>query len=446
METAGISTWTITVTKGAGVDDVWVDGQVCVQNGGIAATLGLSITDDLYYQDPSVPGGFVALSLGNSVPLGTNTAIAVGATVCYDYSVDFTSWFNWYQPASNVQYKNIVHVSISNAPPPPGTSHTYSTDNTIWGIPASPTLINNAIDVTDTNGRSYHFSASGSASYDQTFTCPDSGTYTNTATITQIPTQTSTARVTVTCLAAGGCAYSHGLWMTHDGSGPQDDLVTQYLPISLGSLSVTTNTQAHSILSDRGSDGIKDSSNGINKLYRELLAAQLNIANGADATAVASTISAANSFLLSHDSTSWSGLSDTDVDNVSTWFNILNSYNEGTTGPGFCPNPSIHVFPSSYFFFHMSPANATQTLLTELANSFYVASFGPGCVDFEIAVLQYCSSNLKFKIWRATPPLSTFLAEDDEKWNVQQTLQRPLLHNLVALGFSGEESEVRLRS
>lgn len=130
---------------------------------------------------------------------------------------------------------------------------------------------------------------------------------------------------------ANGCTLTIGYWKNHAGLGPQDNVLGQYLPISLGSLSVTSEAQAVQILNFNG-----DASNGINKLYAQLLAAKLNIANGADGSAVASTISAADSFLATRTPASWSSLTRTQKNQVLSWAQTLDNYNNGIIGPGHC--------------------------------------------------------------------------------------------------------------
>ncbi|GAA1892622.1 hypothetical protein [Actinomadura bangladeshensis] len=51
-----------------------------------------------------------------------------------------------------------------------------------------------------------------------------------------------------------------------------------------------------------------DASNGINRLYAQLLAAKLNIKSGANGSAVATTIASADSFLATHSAGDWSSL------------------------------------------------------------------------------------------------------------------------------------------
>jgi hypothetical protein len=133
--------------------------------------------------------------------------------------------------------------------------------------------------------------------------------------------------VTVT---SSGCTLSAGYWKTHP------DAITPLLPIWLGtpngakSVEVTTSSQAVTIL------GIPDASNGIDKLYAQLLAADLSIAKGADLSAVASTISAADAFLATHDASDWSALSASDKAQVIAWATTLANYNTGLIGPGEC--------------------------------------------------------------------------------------------------------------
>jgi len=138
-----------------------------------------------------------------------------------------------------------------------------------------------------------------------------------------------------------GCTLTIGYWKTHAGLGPQPGVVSQFLPIWLGtprlpgesnkSIEVTSAEQAVFILNFRG-----DASNGINKLYAQLLAAKLNQASGADISAVASTISAADAFLATHNSLDWAGLSRAQKQLVLGWATTLDNYNRGITGPGHC--------------------------------------------------------------------------------------------------------------
>lgn len=134
-----------------------------------------------------------------------------------------------------------------------------------------------------------------------------------------------------------GCTLTIGYWKTHAGFGPQPDMVTPLLPIWLGtaggqkSIQVTTASQAVTILNFQD-----QASNGIAKLYAQLLAAKLNIANGADKSSVVSTINAADTFLATHSAADWNSLNKVQKNQVLNWATILDNYNNGLIGPGHC--------------------------------------------------------------------------------------------------------------
>jgi len=136
-----------------------------------------------------------------------------------------------------------------------------------------------------------------------------------------------------------GCTLTIGFWKNHAGFGPQQNLVTQYLPIWLGtnggaqSLQVTNAQIAYDVL---GMHVYGTPSNGITKLYAQLLGAKLNIANGADGSAINATISSADAFLATHFWTSWDSLSKSDKKLVLGWMELLDDYNNGDIGPGHC--------------------------------------------------------------------------------------------------------------
>lgn len=141
------------------------------------------------------------------------------------------------------------------------------------------------------------------------------------------------------CIPQDGCSLTIGYWKTHAGFGPQPDMVTALLPIWLGdaggteSIQVTTAAIAVDILSQ---NVYCDPSNGITKLYAQLLGAKLNIANGANGSAVNNTINNADEFLADHDCTDWDGLSNNVQKMILRWHNKLDDYNNGDIGPGHC--------------------------------------------------------------------------------------------------------------
>jgi hypothetical protein len=152
----------------------------------------------------------------------------------------------------------------------------------------------------------------------------------------------ATVALDVDVQCSGGCTRTIGYWKTHAGFGPQADVVTPLLPVVLGtpggpkSVAVTTAATAVQLLSFNGSNNVFAPSNGINKLYAQLLAAKLNGLNGAATTSVAATIAAADAFLATNDSTSWSGLSKAQKNGVLAWMDELDRYNNGLGEAGHC--------------------------------------------------------------------------------------------------------------
>lgn len=138
---------------------------------------------------------------------------------------------------------------------------------------------------------------------------------------------------------AGGCTFTIGYWKNHAGFGPQADVVTPLLPQYLGTvggsktIKVTSAKIAYDVF---GQNVYGTSSNGITKLYAQLLAAKLNIKAGADSSSVASIITAADSFLAAKSYSSWSTLGSSDKNKVISWQADLDNYNNGISGPGHC--------------------------------------------------------------------------------------------------------------
>ena len=99
-----------------------------------------------------------------------------------------------------------------------------------------------------------------------------------------------------------------------------------------------TVVDATGIFDFQGTTSTRDASNGINRLYAQLLAAKLNIAYGADPTAIATTIAAADNFLAANNSLDWASLSRQNRNLVNSWQAALDAYNNGVLpgGPAHC--------------------------------------------------------------------------------------------------------------
>ncbi|UCD62711.1 MAG: hypothetical protein JSW34_08060 [Candidatus Zixiibacteriota bacterium] len=138
-----------------------------------------------------------------------------------------------------------------------------------------------------------------------------------------------------------GCTRTIGFWKNHAGLGPQDDLISQYLPLWLGrdvsdmvgSIAVKSAPLASALL---GMEKWEGPSNGIIKLYAQLLAAKLNILEGADDSDIADVIDDADDFLTYHGWWDWDGLGAEDRQVVLDWHSQLDMYNSGVIGPGHC--------------------------------------------------------------------------------------------------------------
>ncbi len=169
----------------------------------------------------------------------------------------------------------------------------------------------------------------------------DAGTLVNTATVIGHPpgeliavSKTVTVSTTVTCTpsVSQGCTLTIGYYKNHPTA-------IAPLPVYLGTpggaktLVVSSQTIGVNVL---GQHTYGAPANGITKLYAQLLAAKLNILRGATATAVSSTISAADAFLATHNHNDWATLTATEAANVSAWHTTLDKYNNGLIGPGHC--------------------------------------------------------------------------------------------------------------
>ena len=185
---SGTSKYTISVTKDAGTETVFVDGEICVENTGSNQTTGLTIWDDVYYKVGD--GQFIKLASAQ-VSTSINPVLNPDESECYPYSITFN-------PVEDAQYRNSARITITNYEGHAGTAFGPS-PNADFSLPDNPTGENNTITVTD-NGESWEFYDDGSVSYEKIFTCDDEGTNVNTATIDETG-QSDDSSVTVNCYA-----------------------------------------------------------------------------------------------------------------------------------------------------------------------------------------------------------------------------------------------------
>ncbi len=195
----GTSQYSITVNKHAVSDGAYVDGQICVTNGGSFPTENLQIVDVVQMKLGSSP---FQDNVSAAVDLSAKPVLAPGESTCYPYRVTFT-------PVVGATYRNTAQITITNHAgwmpggqncPGPAPCSFGPNPKADFSPPGSPDAVENgAITVSDTNGSSWTFSDSGSVSYAQTFTCDgDQGTHANVATILETG-QSATASVQVNC-------------------------------------------------------------------------------------------------------------------------------------------------------------------------------------------------------------------------------------------------------
>lgn len=347
--------YNVTITNTQQPDIRKITGIVNVTNGGDKATENLNIILDLYKKPDG--GGYTTFVGSYPVDVSSNPVLDPEETGIYPYTIELTD--EQAQPSSG--YKISANITITNHSGRLGQPFGPSPDTTfIW--PSQSTLIDEAITVKDTyidlNGVE-HVIDLGTYSTDPTL---PGTTYVEPNSSYQIPTQitigpfntlggpypfTNTASFVTTDTGATGSdswtvnvyvmgakgTLTIGYWKTHTGLyGNNKDVVTPLLgsgiwlgtPDGAKSVLVTSAEQARELLSMSG-----DASNGINKLYAQLLAAKLNIANGADGSSISTTIVAADEFLATHNASDWSSLTKKQKQEVLKWAYLLDQYNNG---------------------------------------------------------------------------------------------------------------------
>lgn len=342
-----VATYSLDAQKGPAKfisEEKGVSGEVTVTNGGAVVTENLTVIVQL--QSKSGAGQFEDVP-GVSVPAKDVIELQPGETKTFSYDLPYAYDFG-------LQYRVVAHVTITNhssflgepsGPDPKAdvnflteANPTY-TDNTAtltdvfthlpdgyqinpitlgpWNLTDS-TVINYPVEITNV-----------SALYD-TFDTLD-----NTATLVEDDsreTHSSSATVLLYAPAPKAMPLTIGYWKTHAGfTGNNPDRVTQYLSIYLGTPGGTK-----SVYIDSASKAVnylsmnQDASNGINKLYAQLLAAKLNIKNGAlHTSSVDNTIAAADKFLALNDTVSWNFFTNKQKSQVLAWMTALDNYNNG---------------------------------------------------------------------------------------------------------------------
>lgn len=152
-----------------------------------------------------------------------------------------------------------------------------------------------------------------------------------------------------TTVAVENCTRHSLFWVRNSGCGrwSDGDAISALLPLWLGSeggehsIEITDNCKAlHYLFGPKMHGWIRP----LRPLYIELLTAKLNIAAGADPSAVAAVIEAADAFVASHADDMRSFLDRENIDELKGWWRTLHRYNQGEIGPGACevePSPGF---------------------------------------------------------------------------------------------------------
>ena len=160
---SGAVKFTVAVTKDTGTDsDFAISGKITVANPNDDDVTGVDVSD-------ATPGGTCAVTGGDDVTVPANGSVELS------YTCTFAT-----NPGSGTNTATATWPDI-------GSEHTSGTGTADYTFDDPTTVVNDEINVTDTNGKSWKFTASGSESYTETYTDPK-GTCTehkNTATITE---------------------------------------------------------------------------------------------------------------------------------------------------------------------------------------------------------------------------------------------------------------------
>ncbi len=334
-----------------------VRGQACVTNGGERDTQNLALFDHVQFKNG--PGPFQELGVNQTLA----GFLAAGAGSCFPYDIEFV-------PVPGATYRNAVHVTITNHSgqlgipfgPEPKAGFSLPTTPTVVQIDEGATVTDTlscpaGFTCTPASGGVHSFSATDNTTFvvqveNNSAQCDTNFRLTNMVELDENDThQKDTGDVFVDIYTGlceeppdeepgNGCTLTIGYWKNHAGfSGKNRDRVTPLLPVKLGAgggatVVVTSASQAVQILRMRWNGGRP--SNGISKLYAQLLGAKLNIANGAGGAAAAAALAAADLILAVHDQAAWTSLSRAERGTILDLAKVLDNYNNGGTGPGHC--------------------------------------------------------------------------------------------------------------
>lgn len=186
---SGTATYTVALEKDNGTQTANVDGFVQISNvEGFDTSGSTKGTGSITIQVRLKMNGIYIGSNWTSVDVSAKPSLLNGDSHNYGYNIPIDS--GDISTTASYQVFAIVTTTYHNKP--------WNLSSSSIKLPTA-TLVNNSINVSDTNGQSWNnISASISETYTKVFHCSDAPSFSNTATIIGT-TKSSTAIVTVTC-------------------------------------------------------------------------------------------------------------------------------------------------------------------------------------------------------------------------------------------------------
>lgn len=362
-----------------------VEGVIVEKNGGAAATIGLNVTDTLLIKSACTSGGYVpvktvVIDVSSNPVLDPNEI----GTYAYSFKVNLTP------EQVGCHFKNEATVTILNhgghtqgcngqckdSPVPCPFGPTFRADGDLI-FPTTPEIVeyNETAKINDIVTLPSNFTCLSEVPSGDVYIATDPACvfdsvtgigfcdvikqvcnagaacdyyypivdYIRLMTVEETVSQVVNSNsVTVSAYSgpcSTGCSLTIGYWKTHAGfTGNNADRVTPFLPIRLGcpiatpytkGVNVTSALQSTAILTFNALAG--GAADGLNKVAAQLLAAKLNIANGASSTPVASTITSADNYLCQYgfNPGTWSTLSNSIKNAINGVASTLDQYNNG---------------------------------------------------------------------------------------------------------------------
>jgi hypothetical protein len=128
------------------------------------------------------------------------------------------------------------------------------------------------------------------------------------------------------------CTYTEGYWANHGTGDCASGNNTNAWPVD--SLALGNNTYSAAQLCAILNTPVRG--NGLTKLAQQLITAKLDIANGADPSAIQSSIDAADAMI----GNLIVGSDTLPTSQTSVLVNTIDNWNNGITGPGHCTSPT----------------------------------------------------------------------------------------------------------